>query len=67
MIYFLINDHFASIGKMVDISPNTKRETKDYRLSRYSCYLIVQNGDSRKETIALGQTYFAIQTRKWDY
>ena len=59
-----IDDHFANIGKMVDIGSNTKRETKDYRLSRYACYLITQNGDSRKETIALGQTYFAIQTRK---
>ena len=59
-----INDHFAIVGKMVDIGSNTKRETKDYRLSRYACYLITQNGDSRKETIALGQTYFAIQTRK---
>ena len=49
---------------MVDIGSNTKRETKDYRLSRYACYLITQNGDSRKEIIALGQTYFAIQTRK---
>ena len=59
-----IDDHFAAVGKMVDIGSNTKRETKDYRLSRYACYLITQNGDSRKETIALGQTYFAIQTRK---
>ena len=59
-----IDDHFADVGKMVDIGSNTKRETKDYRLSRYACYLITQNGDSRKETIALGQTYFAIQTRK---
>lgn len=59
-----IDDHFADTGKMVDIGSNTKRETKDYRLSRYACYLIAQNGDSRKEVIALAQTYFAIQTRK---
>ena len=59
-----IDDHFAAVGKMVDIGSNTKRETNDYRLSRYACYLITQNGDSRKETVALGQTYFAIQTRK---
>ena len=59
-----IDDHFADVGKMVDIGSNTKRKTKDYRLSRYACYLIAQNGDPRKEVIALGQTYFAIQTRK---
>ena len=49
---------------MVQIGSKTKRKLLDYRLSRYACYLIVQNGDSRKEAIALGQTYFAIQTRK---
>ena len=59
-----INDHFANVGKMVDIGSNTKRKTKDYKLSRYACYLIAQNGDPRKEVIALAQTYFAIQTRK---
>ena len=59
-----INDHFANVGKMVDIGSNTKRETKDYKLSRYACYLIAQNADPRKEVIALAQTYFAIQTRK---
>ena len=59
-----VDDHFADVGKMVDIGSNTKRITKDYRLTRYACYLIAQNGDSRKEVIALAQTYFAIQTRK---
>ena len=59
-----INDHFANVGKMVEIGSNSKRETSDYKLSRYACYLIAQNGDSRKEVIALAQTYFAIQTRK---
>lgn len=59
-----VDDHFANVGKMVDIGSNTKRITKDYRLTRYACYLIAQNGDSRKEVIALAQTYFAIQTRK---
>ena len=49
---------------MVEIGSNTVRELLDYELSRYACYLIVQNGDPRKEVIALGQTYFAIQTRK---
>ncbi len=59
-----INDHFTGIGKMVSIGSNAKRKILDYKLSRYACYLIVQNGDSRKKAIALGQTYFAIQTRK---
>ena len=59
-----INDHFANVGKMVNIGSNTKRETDDYKLSRYACYLIAQNGDSRKKVIALAQTYFAVQTRK---
>ncbi|MCL2010617.1 MAG: DNA damage-inducible protein D [Synergistaceae bacterium] len=55
-------DHFAEVSKMVDIGSDTKRRVKDYELTRYACYLIVQNGDPRKEVIALGQTYFAIQT-----
>ena len=49
---------------MVDIGSNAKRKTNDYRLSRYACYLIAQNKDSRKKVIALAQTYFAVQTRK---
>lgn len=59
-----VSDHFPEFRKMVDIGSNTKRETIDYHLSRYACYLIVQNSDSRKEVVALGQTYFAVQTRK---
>ena len=59
-----ILDHFADVSKMIQIGSNTEREVLDYELSRYACYLIVQNGDPRKEVIALGQTYFAIQTRK---
>ncbi len=57
-----INDHFAEVNKMVDIGSKTKRKVVDYKLTRYACYLIVQNGDPRKEVIALGQTYFAVQT-----
>ena len=59
-----VNDHFVDVNKMVQIGSNTARELVDYELSRYACYLIVQNGDPRKEVIALGQTYFAIQTRR---
>lgn len=49
---------------MVDLGSGSKRSIKDYILSRYACYLVMQNGDPRKEVIALGQTYFAIQTRR---
>lgn len=61
---FHVNDHFAEVGKMVELGSGSKRQLKDYHLTRYACYLIVQNGDPRKEVIALGQTYFAIQTRR---
>lgn len=63
-----IEDHFVGSAKMIKIATGTVKETEreinDYYLSRYACYLIAQNGDSRKEEIALTQTYFAIQTRK---
>jgi len=59
-----IDDHFALYRKMVDIGSKTTRKIIDYKLSRYACYLIVMNGNPQKEIIALGQTYFAIQTRK---
>ncbi len=49
---------------MVQIGSGAKRKQQDYKLSRYACYLIAQNGDSRKKVIALAQTYFAVQTRK---
>lgn len=61
---FEVQNHFPKVRKMVKIGSNTIRELLDYELSRYACYLIVQNGDPRKEVIALGQTYFAIQTRR---
>ncbi len=59
-----VADHFAEVRKMVDIGSNAKRSVEDYELSRYACYLIVMNGDPRKEIIALGQTYFAVKTRQ---
>ena len=57
-------DQFTQVGKLVDIGSKTRRKISDYKLTRYACYLIVQNCDPRKKAVALGQTYFAIQTRK---
>ncbi len=59
-----VEDHFVDVAKMVSIGSGAKRKQRDYKLSRYACYLITQNGDSRKTVIALAQTYFAIQTRR---
>lgn len=59
-----ITDHFEDVLEMVDIGSGAKRQLPDIRLSRYACYLIVQNGDPSKPVIANGQTYFAIQTRR---
>lgn len=58
------SDHFADVGKMVQIGSNSERQVDDIKLTRYACYLIVQNADPRKKSVALGQQYFAIQTRK---
>ncbi len=60
----MVNDHFVDVNKMVEIGSGALREQDDYKLSRYACYLIAQNGDSRKKVIAEAQTYFAVQTRK---
>lgn len=57
-------NHFAEISKMVEIGSNTARMVDDYKLDRYACYLIAQNGDPSKPQIAVAQTYFAIQTRR---
>jgi len=57
-------DHFSHVGKMVKLGSSAPRKVEDFFLSRYACYLIVQNGDPRKLVIANGQTYFAVQTRK---
>ncbi|MBR2840414.1 MAG: DNA damage-inducible protein D [Bacilli bacterium] len=58
-----IDDHFAVQRKMIKLAKGAKRNVIDYKLSRYACYLIVMNGNPKKEIIALAQTYFAIQTR----
>lgn len=61
---YSVEDHFANVGKMVAIGSGAERKVDDLMLSRYACYLIVQNGDPRKEVIAVGQTYFAVKTRQ---
>lgn len=58
------NDHFAEVRKMVPIGSGAERAVEDYMLSRFACYLVVMNGDPRKEVIAVGQAYFAVKTRQ---
>lgn len=57
------SDHIEQFLDMVHLGSGAKREIKNFKLSRYACYLIVQNADPSKEVVAAGQTYFAIQTR----
>lgn len=59
-----LGDHFIHAVKMVAIGSDAKREVEDMHLSRYACYLVVQNADPAKAVVALGQTYFAVQTRR---
>ncbi len=59
-----VSDHFAASGKMVTIGSGAQKEIEDVLLTRYACYLVAQNGDSRKPAIAFAQTYFAVQTRR---
>ena len=59
-----VNEQFIDVNKLSKRANNAEVLIKDYKLTRYACYLIAQNGDSRKKVIALAQTYFAIQTRK---
>jgi DNA-damage-inducible protein D len=61
-----ISDHFLQVGKMINIANGGQRKILDYKLSRYACYLIAQNADSKKKVVALAQTYFAVQTRRME-
>ena len=58
-----VENHFVDVNEMVSIAYDVQREVKEIKLSRYACYLIVQNADPSKEVVAQGQTYFALQTR----
>src|SRR6266480_7750406 len=59
-----VADHFAHVGEMVSIGSKAKRKVEDVHLSRYACYLLVENSDPSKPIVALGQAYFVVQTRR---
>jgi DNA-damage-inducible protein D len=59
-----VSDHFIDVSKMVTLGSGARRAVRDWHLSRYACYLVVQNADPDKPIVALGQTYFAVQTRR---
>lgn len=61
---YKVFEHFSQVGKTSKMPNGGVKKLLDYKLSRYACYLIVQNADPRKEIVALGQTYFAVQTRR---
>ena len=61
-----VSDHFQDVLHMVAIGSGARRKLDDVKLSRYACYLVVQNADPDKPVVALGQTYFAVQTREME-
>ena len=61
-----VSEHFPDVRKVLEVGNRAKMIVNDYKLSRYACYLIAQNADSRKKVVALAQTYFAMQTRKME-